>query len=186
MILVTGGTGLVGSHLLYALVKAGHSVRAIHRRESSFDAVKKVFSYRQDGPALYQKIEWQEANLLDIMQLEVAFKDILRVYHCAACISFDPKKYNLLRKTNITGTANIVNMALTHNIDKLCYVSSIASLGQRNSKGVINEESEWNPDQKHSVYSISKYGAEMEVWRASQASKTVESSLSEDTPLIVA
>lgn len=168
MILVTGGTGLVGSHLLYELTKAGKQVRAIHRRESSLDAVKKVFSYFSDGAQLFDQIEWLEANLLDIPRLRDSFKGVSVVYHCAAYISFDPKKNNLLRKTNITGTANVVNLALTHNITKLCYVSSIATLGSANSDGKIDEESDWNPEDNNSVYSIAKYGAEMEVWRASQ------------------
>jgi len=168
MILVTGGTGLVGSHLLVALTKAGHRVRAIHRSESSFDAVKKVFSYDPQGHKLYQQIEWHEANLLDIPRLNDAFKDITVVYHCAAYISFDPKKDALLRKTNITGTANIVNLSLSHKVNKLCYVSSIATLGQADDQGKIDEENDWNPEENHNVYSIAKYGAELEVWRASQ------------------
>ena len=168
MILVTGGTGLVGSHLLYALTKAGEQVRAIHRSESSFDAVKKVFAYQPDGDKLYQQIQWFEANLLDIPNLTIAFKGIKVVYHCAAYISFDPKKNNILRKTNILGTANIVNLALSHDIEKLCYVSSVATLGLANQEGLINEDCEWNPEDKNSVYSIAKYGAEMEVWRGSQ------------------
>lgn len=168
MILVTGGTGLVGSHLLYALIKAGEKVRATHRSESSFEAVKKVFGYQPDGQELYEQIEWFEANLLDLPKLSQAFHDIKAVYHCAAYISFDPKKNHVLRKTNITGTANVVNLALSNPIEKLCYVSSVATLGPANAQGKINEDCEWNPQENNSVYAIAKYGAEMEVWRGSQ------------------
>ena len=45
MILVTGGTGLVGSHLLYKLVSSGKPVKAIYRTENKIEAVRKVFSY---------------------------------------------------------------------------------------------------------------------------------------------
>ncbi|MGA9326990.1 MAG: NAD-dependent epimerase/dehydratase family protein, partial [Salegentibacter sp.] len=48
MILVTGGTGFVGSHLLFDLAKSGEKVRAIHRKNSDLEAVKKVFSYYTD------------------------------------------------------------------------------------------------------------------------------------------
>ena len=44
MILVTGGTGLVGCHLLYLLIKNNQRVVAIHRKNSNLDKVKKVFS----------------------------------------------------------------------------------------------------------------------------------------------
>ncbi|MEP2936210.1 MAG: NAD-dependent epimerase/dehydratase family protein [Gilvibacter sp.] len=168
MILVTGGTGLVGSHLLYALAKEGHRLRATHRKESSLTAVKQVFDYYPDGGDLFKQIEWYEANILDISKLKEAFDGVTIVYHCAAYISFDPKKYHLLRKTNITGTANVVNLALQHNIDKLCYVSTIAILGPSKIGGIINEDCDWDPEEKNSVYGISKYGAEMEVWRGSQ------------------
>ena len=59
MILVTGGTGLVGSHLLYQLTSQNKQVRAIYRTSKSLDAVKKVFSYFTDkGEELFSKIDW--------------------------------------------------------------------------------------------------------------------------------
>ena len=88
------------------------------------------------------------------------------MYHCAALISFDPKDEKQLRKTNIEGTANIVNFCLEYDIKKLCYVSSIAALGNlKEYETTIDEETEWNPELFHSDYAISKYGAEIEVWR---------------------
>ena len=71
MILVTGGTGLVGSHLLYNLCKKESSIRATKREKSNLDLVKKVFGYYTDDPlSLYNKIEWVEADLLDLIGLE--------------------------------------------------------------------------------------------------------------------
>lgn len=169
MILVTGGTGLVGSHLLYQLVENGKAVRAIYRTKEKLDTVKKVFSYYSpDHEALFSKIEWVEATITNIPQLEQAFKDITQVYHCAAFISFNPKQYHTLRHTNIEGTANIVNLCISHNVKKLCYVSSIATIGKKAGDQLITEETYWNPEAEQSVYSITKYGAEMEVWRGTQ------------------
>ncbi|SDR84003.1 Nucleoside-diphosphate-sugar epimerase [Formosa sp. Hel1_31_208] len=170
MILVTGGTGLVGSHLLFKLVSNNATVRAIYRRAHKLESVKKVFSYyTNDVDALYNKIEWITANINDIPTLEFAFKDITHVYHCAAFISFEPNRYLDLRKINIEGTANIVNLCISNQIKKLCYVSSIAAIGHEpNPNTVITEETEWNPELDHSVYAITKYGAEMEVWRGTQ------------------
>jgi len=169
MILVTGGTGLVGAHLLYALVKGGDQVRAIHRKSSDLEAVKNVFSYYTNEPdLLFDKIEWMVADITDVPSLTNAFKGIEYVYHCAAYISFNPRHLSILRKVNAEGTANIVNFSLAEGVKKLCYISSIATLGKSNNGSLITEETEFNPEDKNSVYSITKHDAEMEVWRGTQ------------------
>ena len=169
MILVTGGTGLVGSHLLFKLTQKGHRVRAIYRTQKKIDAVRHVFSYYLENiEDSFSKIEWVEGDITDIPKLTEAFKGITHVYHCAAFISFDPNYYHSLRQINIDGTANVVNLCISNNIEKLCYVSSIAAIGKEPSDKLITEESPWNKDDDHSVYAITKYGAEMEVWRGCQ------------------
>ncbi len=169
MILVTGGTGLVGSHLLYHLLLKNDSVKAIHQNTSDLLAVKEVFSYySSDVDTLYNKIFWVEADLNDIPDLEIAFKDITHVYHCAAFISFDPKDYKKMRKISIDGTTNIVNQCILNSIHKLCFVSSIATLEKDIKKDVIDESENWDNTKDKSGYAITKYGAEKEVWRASQ------------------
>lgn len=170
MILVTGGTGLVGSHLLYDLVKAKKKVRAIYRRPHKLETVKHVFSYYSETwESPYNTIEWVEADLTDIPKLQTAFNGVTHVYHCAAFISFEPDKYRTLRKINIGGTANIVNLCISHAVKKLCYVSSIATIGHHaNPNTLITETTTWNPEEDNSVYSITKYGAELEVWRGTQ------------------
>jgi nucleoside-diphosphate-sugar epimerase len=170
MILVTGGTGLVGSHLLFNLISNNETVRAIYRREHKLELVKHVFSYySKDYQELFNKIEWVECDLNTITKLSEAFKDITTVYHCAAFVSFEPDKYHQLRKINIEGTANIVNLCISNAIKKLCYVSSIAAIGhQDNERDIITEETHWNPEEDNSVYAITKYGAEIEVWRGTQ------------------
>jgi len=170
MILVTGGTGLVGSHLLFNLVSTNDNVRATYRREKTLKRVKHVFSYfSADAESLFNKIEWIEADINNIPKLQTAFKNITHVYHCAAFVSFEPNKYKVLRKINIEGTANIVNLSISHKIKKLCYVSSIAAIGHNTDpKQLIDEETPWNPEDDNSVYAITKYGAELEVWRGTQ------------------
>lgn len=168
MVLVTGGTGLVGSHLLLHLIENGENVRAIYRTKNNIQKAKSIFElYKKE--ALFEKIEWLEADILDVPSLETAFIDIDYVYHCAALISFDPKDEEALRKINIEGTANMVNFSITLGVKKFCFVSSIAALGDLAShETYITEETDWNPEKPHSDYAISKYGSEMEVWRAHQ------------------
>ena len=169
MILVTGGTGLVGAHLLYKLVENNELVKAIYRNENSLNNVKQVFqSYTNNYEALYQNINWVKADILDIPSLTKAFEDVTLVYHCAAFVSLEPSKYYLLRRTNIEGTANIVNLCIDKQVKKFCYVSSISTLGTAINGEMITENTFWNPEGDNSVYGITKYGAEMEVWRATQ------------------
>ncbi|WP_281231691.1 NAD-dependent epimerase/dehydratase family protein [Flavobacterium gelatinilyticum] len=168
MVLVTGGTGLVGAHLLLHLIENGENVRAIYRSQNNIQKTKSVFELYKKAD-LFEKIEWLEADILDIPSLETAFTGIDYVYHCAALISFDPKDEEELRKTNIEGTANIVNFAIAREVKKFCFVSSIAALGDLAAHEThITEETDWNPEKPHSDYAISKYGSEMEVWRGHQ------------------
>ncbi|MCD4832846.1 MAG: NAD-dependent epimerase/dehydratase family protein [Bacteroidales bacterium] len=166
MILVTGSTGLVGSHLLYELTKKGESVRALIRNSKKIDLVKKMFLYySNDSEKLIQKIDWVEGDILDLYSLEQAFSDIKNVYHCAAIVSFDGKDKNQLINANVHGTENVVNLCLSNNIEKLCHVSSIASLGESLNGELIDENSKWTSSKSHSAYSVSKFKSEMEVWR---------------------
>lgn len=170
MILVTGGTGLVGSHLLYHLVKKNNIISAIYRSEEKLENVKKVFSfYSDDYVMLFKKINWVKADITDIPSLENVFSNsITCVYHCAAIVSFDPRKYREMRKVNIEGTANIVNFCIDYKVKKLCHVSSIATLGNTIKNIPISEDTEHNETENECGYEITKYGAEIEVWRASQ------------------
>ncbi|OUD36329.1 NAD-dependent epimerase/dehydratase family protein [Flavobacterium sp. FPG59] len=172
MILVTGGTGLVGAHLLLHIIESQNSgmekVRAIYRNNASIEKTKSVFAFYKKEK-LFQQIEWVPADITDVPSLEITFQNIKTVYHCAALISFDPADENKLRKINIEGTANVVNFCIAYGIEKLCFISSIATLGDLlPHEKYISEETEWNPEQNHSDYAISKYGAEMEVWRGHQ------------------
>jgi len=169
MILVTGGTGLVGSHLLYHLLLENELVRAIHQKNSDLLGVKKVFRYyTKDAEKLFAKIRWVEADLNDITALELAFEGISHVYHCAALVSFDSKDYQKMRRINIDGTTNIVNISIANDIKKLCFVSSVAAIENGAEGELMDESDNWNSSTDKSGYAITKYGAEMEVWRASQ------------------
>jgi len=166
MILVTGGTGLVGSHLLLKLTEQDLAIRAIYRSKNRVDRVEEFFAFAK-AQTQFSKITWVRADITDVPELTAAFKEVTSVYHCAALISFNPYDFDLLIKTNVEGTANVVNLCLAHAVTKLCHLSTIASLSKL-PNSPINEENHWDPNAENSVYAISKYGAETEVWRASQ------------------
>jgi nucleoside-diphosphate-sugar epimerase len=168
MILVTGGTGLVGFHLLLQLSQEENAIRAIYRSEKRLLHVKKLFE-NENKLSEFEKIDWVNADILDIPALETAFTYVSYVYHCAAMVSFNPKDEEKLYQNNIVGTANVVNCCIYSDVKKLCYVSSISALGNGTEHNLfINEETERNNEIIRSDYSISKFGAEMEVWRGFQ------------------
>ena len=152
MVFVTGATGLVGSHLVQALVQQGKPVRAL---------------YRSAVPAYTgaDKVEWVQGDILDVISLEEALNGVSQVYHCAAVVSFNPKRINELFQVNVEGTANVVNACINAGVQKLLYVSSVAALGRMREDSAIDENMHWSPKTNNSEYGKSKYLAEMEVWR---------------------
>lgn len=81
---------------------------------------------------------------------------------------FITSDYQKMRRVNIEGTTNIVNLCISHRVKKLCYVSSVAAIENRAEGEVTSESDHWTNTGGKSGYAITKYGAEMEVWRASQ------------------
>lgn len=166
MILVTGGTGLVGSHLLYELTRKGHKVKALLRPGKKQYETRKLFScFSGENEHLVDQVEWVEGDVLDPFSLQQAMQDVDYVYHCAAMISFNPRELKAMLAVNVEGTANVVNACLENGIKKLCHVSSIASLGQAEKGEMIDENAKWKTSRINSGYAISKYGGEREVWR---------------------
>jgi dihydroflavonol-4-reductase len=152
MILVTGGAGLLGNELILQLLKQEKKVRAIYNKTplANFHSIN---------------FEQLQCNILDVVGLEEAMKDIEEVYHCAAIVTFNPKRKMEMFKINIEGTANVVNAALDAGINKMVYVSSVAALGRIRENEAIDETMNWTEETSNSSYGQSKYLAELEVWR---------------------
>lgn len=166
MILVTGGTGLLGSHLLMQLVEENRPVRAIYRTEKKRDAVVNIFGYYHSNPKeLWDKIEWVQGDVLEVGSLEDALEGVTQVYHCAAAVTFLPKEQPYMHKVNVEGTANLVNLCVEKGNVRLCHVSSVAAIGRDGSEQVISEKNEWKESHHNAAYAISKHNAELEVWR---------------------
>jgi dihydroflavonol-4-reductase len=167
MIAVTGATGLIGSHLTYALLKRNQTVLALGSQENNFQKIKQVFKYYNDDFEKHaHQLKFEVCDVLDIWQLETLFQGVDTVYHCAALVSFAPKDKEHMFKINAEGTANVVNAAMANEVKRFCYISSVATLSNPDFKLNINESVVWKSSPEQSNYTISKYMAEREVWRA--------------------
>lgn len=150
MILVTGATGLVGSHLI---------------KQLSLQQQPTLATYFSNQPIPLPFITWIKVDILDIVTLEEIFQNVTQVYHCAATVSFHPKQKEQLIQNNVQGTANVVNACINTGVKKLLFVSSVAALGRIRKDEWINESMQWTPETSNSLYGKTKYLAEMEVWR---------------------
>lgn len=166
-ILVTGGTGLLGAHLLLQLVQKGYRVKAIRRETSSLKVVEKVFAAYSSQENL-SAIEWLTGDVTDYFSLENAFIGIDTVYHVAGYISFQAKDKKKLELVNIQGSANVVDAALYREVKKVIYVSSVAALGRADLEDTINEETPWKNSPVNTHYAVTKQAGEREIWRGSE------------------
>ncbi|MBL7980674.1 MAG: NAD-dependent epimerase/dehydratase family protein [Flavobacteriales bacterium] len=166
MELVTGGTGIVGAHVLLELAATGRSVRALQRPGTDVSVVERIFThYRPDAKTLLEHIHWVPGDILDMPSLADAMVGVTHVYHAAAMVSFDPRDARHMQKVNVEGTANVVNAALVAGVRRLCHVSSVASIGEGRKGEPRHEGLQWQADGNTSTYALSKYEAEMEVVR---------------------
>lgn len=163
-ILVTGGTGLLGSYVLRMLVNQGFTnISATCRANSPFDLVIDV----------KDQIRWHEGDLTDGYFVQDIMADVQQIYHCAAVVSYDARERDEMMRVNVESTTNLVNEALHNSIKKFVHVSSIAALGRRKNMPIISENTKWERNPMNSNYAISKYLSEMEVWRAAAEGLTV-------------
>lgn len=147
MRLVTGATGIVGSHVLLALCREGHPVRALVRAGSDRRFVERLLGREPDGASLLARVTWCEGDVLDPVALAAAMDGVRQVVHCAALVSFDPRDAEALLDVNVTGTAHVVNAALEAGVERLCHVSSIAALGTARDGAPVTEDTPWIEDE---------------------------------------
>jgi len=153
MILVTGATGLVGSHLIKELAKTNENIVAIYNKTEPSDELKKLAI-------------WKQVDILDVVALNEIMQDIKQVYHCAAMVSFQARDKQHIHHLNIEGTKNVVNLSLNNGVEKLIHVSSVATLDRFKNGELITEKIGGNISTENSEYAKSKIASEMEVWRA--------------------
>jgi nucleoside-diphosphate-sugar epimerase len=172
--LVTGASGLLGSHVMRQLMLQGHSVIGLSQSENSASKAKLAFEvYNKEELNLYNQIAWKHGDINDTTFLYDILAEVDWVFHCAAIVSFEEKDKEKMEAINVEGTANLVNMSLLRNIKKFCHVSSVAALGKTKNDLLIDENTLFVHSPDNSNYGISKYGAEQEVWRGAEEGLTM-------------
>ncbi|WP_114941634.1 NAD-dependent epimerase/dehydratase family protein [Mucilaginibacter endophyticus] len=156
MILITGATGFLGAELAKLLViTTGQRIRCTKRASSTVP--KLLLPYQEN-------IDWVDADMMDIFALGEALDGITQVYHCAAWVSLKQADKEPMINTNVTGTANLVNLCTERGI-RLVHVSSVAAVGTAKPGELITENHHLEQSTENDGYAISKLESEMEVWR---------------------
>lgn len=146
----------MGAYIIKHLVNAGYSVRAIRRSNKlPFFIPKQIF----------EPVEWVNGDVLDVISLDEAMEGVDTVIHAAAVVSFLRKERKNMYKVNVEGTANVVNAAIDKGVQRFVHISSVAALGRKGDGSTVDENKKWEASAVNSHYSISKFKAELEVWR---------------------
>lgn len=156
-ILITGITGLFGSYLAREFAGLGE-IHGFRRSNSSTRLLDNV-----EFP-----ITWHEGKLSDIESLEDAMTGMDLVIHAAGKVSFDSKEADSLHRINVAGTTNLVNAMLNTGVKKLVHISSVAAIGRSPELMKLDEDFKWVETPLNTDYGVSKYLAELEVWRGEQ------------------
>ena len=165
MIIVTGGTGLLGSHLLLRLAGNNKPVRVLVRESSKPEQILETWKYYIPDPyEIFRKIEWQIIDPLNKASLMESIQDAQQIFHCAANVSFNPRKKKEIWNANVTFTSNLVDCSLELKSIRLIHVSSTAAIGKPQNEELADETSGW-PIKPASIYAKTKTLGELEVWR---------------------
>ncbi|MCB9233061.1 MAG: NAD-dependent epimerase/dehydratase family protein [Bacteroidia bacterium] len=158
MILLTGGSGFLGKHILKELLLQGEQVRVMCRHPEAVDW--SPFEALGSG-----KYEVFQGDILDPYAIQEALEGVKQVIHCAALVSFVKKERPLMYRINVEGTANLVDACLLSQVEKFVHISSIAAVGNSQDDSPADEKTRWKKDRQTTHYSITKYQAEKEVYR---------------------
>jgi dihydroflavonol-4-reductase len=155
-VLVTGASGFIGSNVARRLALDGYNVSVLVRKNSNLKALE----------GFDQKIKLVYGDVTDKDSLLAATKNITHLYHCAGKAYIGPNKREQLLKVNVTGTKNLLDAALTNNVKRVVYTSSVSAIGITGTKKPADETQVWNLDNLKVDYFTSKHLAELEVHEA--------------------
>lgn len=146
-VLVTGATGFIGGNLARMLWRNGYQVRALVRPGSNTTAIDDT------------GIEPVTGDILDRDSVVRAAQGCQALFHCAALYTFWSPDPNLVYRTNVEGTTNVLDAAGDAGVPKIVYTSTVSTIGF-SSSGPGNEDTPVDPTRLAGAYKKSKYQAE--------------------------
>ena len=164
-VVVTGATGLVGSHLLLKLVEDSSEVVALYRNEKAIELVAQLFAYYEKSAA-FHLVTWRKVDVLNETLLTDIVAGATTIYHTAALVSFEKKDSENLFLTNVGGTKNVLNAIAQNGIPNLVFISSVASIRNKDNDGYFNAEGIIDGKREWSDYARSKTQSEALVLEA--------------------
>ena len=151
--LVTGATGYIGSQVVYALHRMyGDTlhIRALVRAGSYLSVLRGL------------PVEIVQGDIMNPVSLLEPFHSAEAVFHCAGLVAYTRNYRHMLHDTNVTGTANVVNVCLQQGVSRLVLTSSVAAIGVKEKGEPADEETVFCDWQHRIAYMESKRLAEME------------------------
>lgn len=156
MILVTGGAGHIGNVLVRDLVNAGKKVRVLALPGEKIESL--------DG--LDVDIVW--GNILSLDDLRKAMDGVNLVFHLASYVALTADQYDLMRKVNVEGTENVLQVCQEMKVERLVYTSSIHAYERVPEGVVIDEHLKFDPQNPDGLYDRTKAEATLLVLEAAK------------------
>ncbi len=144
-VLVTGGTGFIGNHVVRLSLEKGEEVRVM------------VMPGEDRSPLAGMDVEFVEGDLLRPESLRGALAGCSRLYHLAALFAVWTRDPHLHNKVNVAGTRAMMQAAMAAGVEKVVYTSSIAAIGLPAGGGLATEETPFNGWPAASDYVLSKF-----------------------------
>lgn len=155
-ILITGASGFVGFYITALLANKGYSITAFCRQDSpGLERLKTI------SPGINILL----GDLHDYETLNNCTDTIDIIIHAAAKVEFNPSFRDQVHKTNVEGTAQLINLCIEKGIKRFIQISSVSALGGIPDQQEFDESATWDIKGDHNIYAISKHLAELEVWR---------------------
>jgi nucleoside-diphosphate-sugar epimerase len=155
-ILVTGGTGFVGSYIVRELLKRKYTnVSVLIRDTSDLSLLDNV----------REKLTFVKGDILNVPILSEILPTFNHIIHAAALVTFNPRENNHMTKVAVEGTANLVNLSIEYGLNSFVHISSIAAIGRLKDNQDIDETYTWKKSKFNTYYAVTKFLAEQEVWR---------------------
>ncbi|MEZ5004490.1 MAG: NAD-dependent epimerase/dehydratase family protein [Chitinophagales bacterium] len=157
MIAVTAGKQPISQVVVRTLSQKGHALKVLVSSDDQLHTFKKLLPEAS--------IHYIKGSLLDVPCLDDLMEEATTVFHLDEMVSFRPSEKEEMYRHNVKGTANVVNVALYHQVQQMIFLSSVRAFGEKSDTPQFNESAKWVNVKSAKGYGWSKHLAEREIWR---------------------